>query len=240
MGQPIEQCAGEALVAECGRPLVEGQVGGDDCGAALIAGADQLEQQLSAGLGERHEAQFVDDQEFDSGHLPLQAQQPALVPGLNHLMDDGGGRDEAGFDAALAGGKAEPDGDVGLPHARRPKGDDVLPTADELAPGQVQDQLLVERRDGVEVEALQALDRREAGRLDASVDHARLPVEQLQFDQPGQIADVIDVLPRALPGELLVFPEHRRQLQLLQVVLEQDLRGFAGRAHVQAPAVSAM
>jgi integrase len=50
VGQPVEQRAGEAFVAECAGPLVEGQVRGDDRGAALVALADQLEQAFGAGL----------------------------------------------------------------------------------------------------------------------------------------------------------------------------------------------
>ena len=46
VGQAVEQRASDALVAEGPGPLVEGQVRGDDRGAALIALADQLEQQL--------------------------------------------------------------------------------------------------------------------------------------------------------------------------------------------------
>jgi hypothetical protein len=52
VGQPVEERAGEALVAEGAGPLVEGQVGGDDGGAALVALADQLEQQFSPGFRE--------------------------------------------------------------------------------------------------------------------------------------------------------------------------------------------
>ena len=111
---------------------------------------------------------------------------------------------------------------------------------DELASGQIEDQLLVEGWDCIEVEALKAFDRREAGRLDAPVDHAGLPVQKLQLDQAGQIPDMVDVLRRALSGDLLVLSEHGRQLQLLEVMLKQDLRRFAGGAHTQVPEVSAI
>lgn len=83
MGQPVEKGAGQAFRAEGFRPFVEWQVAGDHGGAALIALRDQLEQQLGPGLGERHEAQLVDDEQLDAGHLFLQAQQTALVAGLH-------------------------------------------------------------------------------------------------------------------------------------------------------------
>ena len=40
---------------------------------ALVALADGLEEQLGAGLRQRHIAQFVDDQQFVGGHLLLEA-----------------------------------------------------------------------------------------------------------------------------------------------------------------------
>jgi len=70
--QPVEKGAGQALGAEGFGPFVEGQVAGDQRGAALIALRDQFEQELGAGLGERHEAQFVDDEQFYGSQLLLQ------------------------------------------------------------------------------------------------------------------------------------------------------------------------
>jgi hypothetical protein len=46
----IEQRAGQPLGAEDAGPLVEGQVAGDHDRAALVALAEDLEQQLGAGL----------------------------------------------------------------------------------------------------------------------------------------------------------------------------------------------
>ena len=52
MGQPVEQRGCHLGVAEHAGPFAEGQVGGDDDGSALVEPADQMEEQLSAGLGE--------------------------------------------------------------------------------------------------------------------------------------------------------------------------------------------
>jgi hypothetical protein len=54
MGQSIEQRAGQTFGGEHARPLVERQVAGDDGRATLVALAEHLEQQLSAGLRQRH------------------------------------------------------------------------------------------------------------------------------------------------------------------------------------------
>jgi len=49
VGETIEQRAGEPLGGEHAGPLVEGQIAGDDNRAALVALAEDLEQQLGAG-----------------------------------------------------------------------------------------------------------------------------------------------------------------------------------------------
>ncbi len=49
VSKAIEQRAGQALGGEDAGPLVEGQVAGDDNRAALVALAEDLEQQLGAG-----------------------------------------------------------------------------------------------------------------------------------------------------------------------------------------------
>jgi hypothetical protein len=42
---------------------------------------EHLKQQFGAGLRQRHEAEFVDDQKLVGGELPVQAQPPLLVAG---------------------------------------------------------------------------------------------------------------------------------------------------------------
>ena len=81
VGQPIQQRARQAFGSECFRPLLERQIAGDERGAALIALRDQLDQQFSPSLAQRHKAQLINDQQFDLGQLPLQSQQPLLIAG---------------------------------------------------------------------------------------------------------------------------------------------------------------
>ena len=47
-------------------PFAEGQVGGDDDRGLLVEAADQVEQQLAAGLGEGQIAEFVEHDEVDA------------------------------------------------------------------------------------------------------------------------------------------------------------------------------
>ena len=224
VGQAIEQGCGHLGVAEDGGPFAESEVGGDDDRGALVEPAHQVEQQLATGLGEGHEAEFVDDQKLVGGELLLEPQQLLVIAGLDEFVDQRGGGDEADREALLAGRQAETEGDVGLAGAAVAERDEVLAALDVLAAGQLQDQRLVERGDDLEVEAVEALDHGEARRLDAPLDHAALAVDQLELGESQQVADVIDAFRGALPGDLVVLAQEGRQLQRLEVVGEQHLR----------------
>ena len=136
-----------------------------------------------------------------------------------------GGGGEAHAEALLAGGEAEGESDMGLADAAWAEQDYVLAARDVFAAGEIQHQHLVERRDRLEAEAPELCDDREPGLLDTPLDEAALAVDQLQLHQPGQEPHMIQALGRALARQFLVFPQEGRQLQPLQVMLEQDAGG---------------
>ena len=103
VGEPVQQRAGEAFRAKDLSPLVERQIGGHQDGAPFVALAEDLEEQLRAGSGKWDKAQLVDDQQVEAGELPLQIQQPSLVPGLHHFVDQCGGGGETHRHPPLAG-----------------------------------------------------------------------------------------------------------------------------------------
>ncbi len=73
-------------------------------------------------------------------------------------MDQSRRCDKANGEAFPAGGQIEAEGDTGLSSAAVAERDDVLTTVDVLASRQFQGQHLVERWDGLEVEAVEASD----------------------------------------------------------------------------------
>ena len=81
VGEPVQQRAGEAFRTEHLGPLIERQVGGDQDGAPLVALAEDLEEEFRSGGGQGDEAQFVDDQQSEAGQIPLEVEQPPLMPG---------------------------------------------------------------------------------------------------------------------------------------------------------------
>ena len=138
VGEAVEERAGEPLGAEYLGPFVEGQVGGDQGRAPLVALAEHLEQELGSGLGQRHEAELVDDQKLVGGELLLEPPQLLVIAGLHEFVDQRGGGDEADRETLLAGRQAE--GDVGLAGATVAERDAVLAALDVRAAGQLQDQ----------------------------------------------------------------------------------------------------
>jgi len=119
VGQPVEDGAGEALGAEDLGPFVEGQVRGGDDGAALVALRDDLEEERGACLGERHEAQFVDDEQVLAGEGLLKALQTAFIDCFDKFVDEGRGGREPDRQALLTGRQPEAEGNVGLAGAAR-------------------------------------------------------------------------------------------------------------------------
>ena len=80
VGEAVQQSPGQAFRAEYLRPLIERQVGGHQDRAPLVALAEDFEQQLGAGLRERHEAEFVDDQKVILwGLTSMSAERPLAM-----------------------------------------------------------------------------------------------------------------------------------------------------------------
>ena len=139
MSEAVQQGAGQPLRAEDLGPLVEGQVGGDQDRTSLVALAEDLEEELSAGLGEWYEAQLVDDEQLESGQSLLEVEQSSLIPGLDQLVDQRGGGGEADRQPPLAGGESQAERDMSLAGAAVAYGDDVLSPVYVLAACQLHD-----------------------------------------------------------------------------------------------------
>ena len=67
VGQSVEQRTGQPLGPEYAGPFVEWQIAGDDGGAALVALAEDLKQQLGAGRRQGYIAELIDDQQLVTG-----------------------------------------------------------------------------------------------------------------------------------------------------------------------------
>ena len=85
-GEAVQQGASEPFRAEDLGPLVEGQVGGHQDGAPFVALAEDLEEEFNPGVGQGHEAQFVDDQQPDTGQLAPEVEHATPIPGRQQFV----------------------------------------------------------------------------------------------------------------------------------------------------------
>ena len=121
-----------------------------------------------------------------AGKLPLQAQEPLLVVGLDEFMHNRGGGGEAGFYASLACRHAQGDGDMGFADTAGAKRDDVLASIDKIRAGQIHNQFLVECGDRIEVQELPFVRSAQYG-PSAMSERVLLVVHQKHSD-PGRVA----------------------------------------------------
>ena len=126
MSETVEEGACESLGPEDLSPFVEWKVCCHEDRSSLVTLAEDLEQELSAGLRQGDEAEFIDNEQLETGQLLLKVQQPSLIPGLDQLVDQCGGGGKADRQPPLTGGKSQTEGDVSLAGATIPDGDDIL------------------------------------------------------------------------------------------------------------------
>src|SRR6516164_4618665 len=69
MRETVEQGRCHLRIAEHARPLAKGQIGGHDHRGPLVEAANQMEQKLSASLGERQIAEFIEDDEVEAREI---------------------------------------------------------------------------------------------------------------------------------------------------------------------------
>jgi hypothetical protein len=79
MGQAVEQGGRHLGVAEHARPFTEGEVGGDEDRGALVEPADEVEQELTAGLGEWQIAEFIEDDEVHPRQMVGETALPTVA-----------------------------------------------------------------------------------------------------------------------------------------------------------------
>src|SRR6476660_8726683 len=106
-------------------------------------------------------------------------------------MDQRGGGDEPNRHALLASCQPQSEGNVTLAGAAVADRDHVLAALDVFAAGELENQRLVERRDGGEVETVEAFHCREACLFDAALDHPPFPLDQFEFGQPKSLTMVM-------------------------------------------------
>lgn len=63
MKKPVEQCCCDNRITKNFAPFCKATIGGEDHGTLLVAGIDELEEEIAAAGHDREIADFVDDQQ---------------------------------------------------------------------------------------------------------------------------------------------------------------------------------
>jgi hypothetical protein len=154
---------GRGLVVEELAPVLEGQVGSDDGGDALVAFVEDLVEQVCSTGIEAEIAQFVNQQQLGGcpgGKSPVQ-----VVAGLcgDQVVDEVGGQHEADSVAAQASELADGVGQMCLADPAGSHQDAVALFFDEGQRGGPQHELAVDRLGVVEVVDVEGGEREDAG-----------------------------------------------------------------------------
>ena len=160
--QAVQQRGGHDDVTEDGAPVPEAAIGGKDGGALLVAGIDQLEEQVGAAGFDRQVADLIDDKQGDPVDVAQARGEGTGAFGLGERGDEFGQGREIDALMGLDGGDPQGDGQVTFTDAGQAEQVDGLAAVDEAEFGQGEDTVAVEAGLEAEVEGLQGLDLGEA------------------------------------------------------------------------------
>ena len=132
MQKAVEERGGDDEVAEDVSPLGEAAVRGEDHGAPLITGVDELEEQIAAARNDREVADFVDNEQGEAAEVSDSLAQSALAFGPGERGDDVGEGAEVDAAASFHRLDAERQAEMGLAGAGWTDQVDGLGAIDEL------------------------------------------------------------------------------------------------------------
>ena len=236
--EPVEQRGGDDGVAEHLAPFGKAAVGGEDHGATLVAGVDQLKEQVAAAGDHRQVANLVDDEELRAAEEPDPLPQGALALSLGQRADELGEGGEVDAASGLDGLDGEGDGQVGLAAAGLAEEVDDLVAADEVEPGQGEDAVAVERGLEREVEPGQRLDGEQPAHLESRLDPAALAQAEFLIEQAVDRLESGDLAALELAQQVLQHFESTRHAQADQVVADAVEGRRRGGHRAGSPAAS--
>ena len=158
VSEAIEQRGRHFGVGEDAGPFAEGEIGGDDDRGALVEPADEVEQELTAGLGKGQIAEFVENDEVHAGEVIGNPALPAIaglslepIDEIDHVIE---AATRAGPDAAAG----NCDRQVGLAGGGFADQQGIMLLSEESAASEIAHQGLVDRG-AVELEVIEILNR---------------------------------------------------------------------------------
>jgi hypothetical protein len=185
--EAVDDGGGDDLVGEDVAPAAEGPVAGEDGGGGLVAGRDQVEDQVGGAGVEGDVADLVDDQQRDPGQAAQFGLEAVAVVGAGQAHHPVRGGGEGDLVPGLGGADGEGDRQVGLAGAGWAEQDDVGLGGDEVGHPEVDDQFAIQVRGVGEVELLQGLDRGKAGPADPGLGAVCFAGGDLAAQDRGQV-----------------------------------------------------
>jgi hypothetical protein len=182
MGEPVEQRGRHLRVAEDARPLAEGEIGRNDDRSLLVETADEVEEELTAGLSEGQIAELVEDDEIEAGEVIGDA---ALASGARLSLEPIDEIDdivEAGTGRVADAAAGDGDREVGLAGPGAADEDGIALLSQEGAGRQVPNQGLVDGG-AVELELGQLFRQRRLGDAELIADRAGVLFGDLRLEQ---------------------------------------------------------
>jgi len=173
----------------------------------LIAGVDQLEEQIAAAGHYRQVTDFVDDEKGGTGEESQTFAQRAFAFGLCEGGDDVGERGERDALSSLHGLDRERRREMAFAGAGRPEQMDHFGAVDELQFGKRQDAIAIERGLEREVEAGERFDSRQARHPQRGADTPIVAQRQFLDKQ---------LIERLNPGDLTLFDSPERGVEHFQ------------------------
>jgi hypothetical protein len=169
VGQAVEPGRRHLGLAEHTGPFAKGEVGGHDHRGLLVEAADQVEQQLSTGLGERQIAQLI---QHDEVHPAQIFGHPSLTTGASLGLEFVDQFDDVEEPAPLAiadEGSRHRNGQMRLAGTAPADQHDVALMREKVAAPEMAHQGFVDRR-VVELEVVDVLGQRSFGDRDLVAD----------------------------------------------------------------------
>ena len=224
--EAVENGGGDGAIAvEDGRPLLEGFVGGEDNGAAFVALAQDLEEQVGAALIDGQVAEFIEDEQ-SRGKIAFEFGLESAVDlsGAQGVDDiDGVGEEDAV--ALLAGAVAEGGGEMGFAEADQAEEDDIGFFLDEAQAEEVLDLEAIDLFGPVPAEGFEGFEDGKARGLDAAGHGAVLAREGFAFDEAVEVIEMTPVFAGGFGGGGAEVFFEVGQLEVVEAVIEGEIGG---------------
>lgn len=208
--EPVKESAQESVIVKDLRPFCEGQVGGDENGAALVALGEKGEEHLRTLLRERDKAEFINDNELLFEESILQTAKGLVLLRFDELVDEGSGGEKPDFVSRFASGIAKSGSDMGFASANFANENSILIFADELTASEFHDFLLGKRRNGSEIVGIQGIGNGKLSLFEQTATTVDLTQREFLFEQRAQIFGIGFAFFFSLPGKRdIVFGDGR-------------------------------